>query len=116
MNRTRTLSKVLVVATLVGALAGVLVTETRAHAQFGMQIGIGVPSPVVATMTPIYYGGRANYWYGGRWMYRNGNAWNYYNNVPPYLYQRRMGYAPMYRHYGWGGYRGGWGGWHHHRW
>ena len=111
MKRTKTLSNVLVAASSIGALAGVLVAETSAHAQ--VVVSVGPPPGVIATMTPTYYGGHAAYWYGGRWMYRNGNAWAYYNNVPPYLAQRRMGYAPVYRHYGGGGYRGGW---HGRRW
>jgi hypothetical protein len=104
MNRTKTLSISLVMASFFGVL---FTPDTSALAQV-VEI---VPPEVVATTEPVYFEGHAAYWYGGRWMYRDGRgAWTHYGTEPPFLAERRMRFAPAHRYYGGGGYRGGWGG------
>jgi hypothetical protein len=53
----------------------------------------------VATTTPAYYGGHANYWYGNRWNYRSGGTWNHYDREPGALAQQRAQGAPQRRTY-----------------
>jgi hypothetical protein len=47
------------------------------------------PPAYVASVQPVYYGGRPVYCYGNRWYYREGGAWAYYRTEPGYLAGRR---------------------------
>jgi hypothetical protein len=73
------------------------------------------PPEYVATVQPVYYGGRANYYYNNAWRYREGGRWGAYRGEPEGLrgYRpQRGGYAGGYastpqRRYEGGGARGG---------
>jgi hypothetical protein len=73
------------------------------------------PPEYVATVQPVYYGGRANYYYNNSWRYHEGGRWSSYRGEPQGLRQfrpQRGGYsAPQHRYEGGGGAARG-GGWH----
>ena len=64
------------------------------------------PASTIATVEPVYYGGRPVYFYNDHWYYRNGGGWAYYRSEPGFLRDRRGWYAPGGRYYR-GAYRGG---------
>jgi hypothetical protein len=98
---TRNLSTVkLLKGALCAAAVGLFLVASPAQAQ--IDIELGPPGAYIATTTPVYYGGRANYWYGNRWYYRDGSSWRYYHRAPAYFNGYR-GRAPARAFYGRGG-------------
>jgi hypothetical protein len=51
------------------------------------------PAAYVATSQPEHFEGRPVYWYYGNWYYRDEHGWNSFRNEPPYLRERRAGWA-----------------------
>jgi hypothetical protein len=119
----RPLFRLLMGILLVGAIS---VGLRAAPAQ--AQIVIEPPSTCIATISPVYYQGRAAYWCGDQWYYQNGDAWGVYGTEPAYLHTYRGSHAPARQFYGRGretgssnrgrtgagGHAGGGGGGHGH--
>jgi hypothetical protein len=99
---TRTLATLLSSALLVGAVA-LCLKATPAQAQ----IVIAPSSACIATISPVYYEGRASYWCGGQWYYQNGGAWGVYGSEPGYLHNYRGSHPAVRQSYGRGRAFGG---------
>lgn len=81
-------------ALLLGAIT--LGPTTAAQAQ----IVINPPSTCIATISPVYYQGRASYWCGNQWYYQDGDAWGVYGSEPAYLRGYHGDRAPVRQFYG----------------
>jgi hypothetical protein len=93
MKRTvNTVSRAIAGALSVAAVAAIGAFAVPAEAQISPP-----PVEVIATLTPVYHEGHANYWYNGYWHYRTGNSWAYYHAEPAFLHERRV--RVVYRHY-----------------
>jgi hypothetical protein len=106
-------------ALLLGATLCLLTPPARG------QVVIDPGAACVATVSPVYYQGRASYWCGNQWYYQNNGAWGVYGSEPAYLHNYRGNHAPARHFYGraggtsqgragGGGHAGGGGGGHGH--
>ncbi len=62
-------------------------------------VDVDAPPPdVIATITPVYWGGHAAYWWNGGWHFRDAHgAWNHYRGEPSYLHTWRGAHPVVWR-------------------
>ncbi|HUB06011.1 MAG TPA: hypothetical protein VMB50_03375 [Myxococcales bacterium] len=56
-----------------------------AAARAQVEVVVGPPPEVLATLAPVYYQGQPAYWWGGHWYFRDAYGWHFRHDEPAYL-------------------------------
>jgi hypothetical protein len=88
-------------ASAIALAASTIFVAPIASAQDAYDVDTDAPPPeVIATVSPVYFGGHASYWWNGGWHFRDAHGgWNHYRGEPTYLHTWRGSHPVAARHY-----------------